>query len=147
METLESVIQVLKLNGSFFIYLLVFSFFLTFISRALMAPYYEKLKSRNKETEGKILKSEELQKKALETKKQYEEKLTLFNQKFQSQLKKRKDQILEKNQKEINKAFLETKEKTRASKKTLRAEFDLARKELMKEAPKLAENLSIKLIS
>lgn len=146
METLNSVIQVLQLNKTFFIYLIVFLIFMLFIAQALLKPYYEKFLAQEKQTRGRTLLSTELQKEEEQLNQEYEQRLVAFHQKFQKELSERKNQILQTHQIHINQTHEQAQNKIDDAIKSFQKELTVAEKELEKQAPELAEKLKLKLI-
>ena len=146
METLNSVIHVLQLNETFFVYLVVFFMFMLFIARTLLKPYYEKFLAREKQTQGRVLFSTQLKKEEDQLNKEYEQRLASFHQKFQKELNERKNQILKTHQMHIHQTRKQAQAKIALAMKTFQKELALAEEELEKSAPKLAEDLKLKLI-
>ena len=146
METLNSVIRVLQLNETFFIYLVVFFIFMLFIAQVLLKPYYEKFLVREEQTQGRALLSTQLKKEEDQLNKEYEQRLAGFHQKFQKELNERKNQILKTQQVHIHQTRKKVQDKIGESMKSFQKELDLAERELEKSAPKLAEDLKLKLI-
>ncbi len=146
METLNSVINVLQLNKTFFIYLVVFLIFMLFIAQILLKPYYEKFLAKEKQTRGRTLLSVELQKKEERLTQEYEQRLVSFHQKFQKELNERKNQILQAHQVHINQTREQAQSKIDGAIKFFQKELAVAEEELGKQAPELAEKLKLKLI-
>ena len=146
METLNSVIHVLQLNETFFIYLVVFFIFMLFIAQVLLKPYYEKFLAREKQTQGRAFLSTQLKKEEDQFNKEYEQRLAGFHQKFQKELNERKNQILKTHQVHIHQTRKKAQDKIDESIKSFQKELTLAKEELEKSAPKLAEDLKLKLI-
>ena len=95
METLHSILQVLQLNQTFFIYLVCFFFFLILVSKGLISPVYNRFLTREGLTKGQILKAEELKKENQVLMEKYEQKVLEYNQKFQKAFQERKEKILQ----------------------------------------------------
>lgn len=146
METLNSVIQVLQLNETFFVYLVVFFIFMLFTAQFLLKPYYERFLAQEKQTRGRVLLSTQLKKEEEELNQEYEQRLAGFHQKFQKEVNERKNQILKTHQMHIHQTRKQTQDKIAGAIKTFQKELSLAEEELEKSAPKLAENLKLKLI-
>ena len=146
METLNSVIRVLQLNETFFIYLVVFFIFMLLIAQTLLKPYFEKFLAQEKQTRGRALLSAQLKKEEEKLHQEYEQRLTAFHQKFQKELNERKTQILKTHQVHIDQTRKQAQEKIDESIKSFQKDLTEAKKELEKEAPKLAENLKLKLV-
>lgn len=146
METLNSVIRVLQLNETFFVYLIVFFIFMLFIAQALLKPYYEKFLAREKQTQGRALLSTQLKKEEEKINHEYEQRLAGFHQKFQKELNERKNQILKTHQIHIHQTRKKAQDKINESIKSFQKQLALAEEELERSAPKLAEDLKLKLI-
>ena len=146
METLNSVIRVLQLNETFFIYLAVFFIFMLFIARTLLKPYYERFLTQEEQTKGRAFLSAQLKKEEEELNREYEQRLADFHQNFQKEIDERKNQILKTHQVHIHQTRKQAQDKITGAMKTFQTEAALAEEELEKSAPKLAENLKLKLI-
>jgi len=146
METLNSIIKVLQLNETFFIYLIVFFTFMLSIAHLLLKPYYERFSAREKQTKGRVLLSTQLKKEEEQLKQRYEQKLVAFHQKFQKELNEKKSQILKTHQVHINQTRKQAQGKIDSALKSFQKELITAEGELEKEAPRLAEKLKLKLI-
>ncbi|MDE0151481.1 MAG: ATP synthase F0 subunit B [Bdellovibrionales bacterium] len=146
METLNSVIQVLQLNETFFIYLIVFFVFMLSVAHFLLKPYYEKFEAREKQTKGRVLLSTQLQKEEEHLNQEYEKKLVAFHQKFQKELNEKKNQILKTHQVQMDQTRKEAQDKINTALESFQKELAKAEEELGREAPQLAKQLKLKLI-
>ena len=146
METLNSIIQVLQLNETFFIYLVIFFIFMLSMAHLLLKPYCDRFVAREKQTRGRVLLSTQIQKEEEQLNQEYEQKLVTFHQKFQKELNEKKNQILKTHQVHIDQTREQAQDKINATLKSFQKELTKAEEELGKEAPQLAEKLKLKLI-
>ena len=146
METLNSIIKVLQLNETFFIYLVIFFIFMLAMAQLLLKPYYERFLAREKQTRGRVLLSNQLQKEEKQINQEYEQKLITFHQKFQKELNEKKNQILKTHQIHVDQTRKQAQDKIDSALKVFQKELIRAEEELEKEAPQLAEKLKLKLI-
>ena len=146
METLYSVLEVLQLNQTFFIYLVCFFFFLILVSKGLISPVYNRFLTREDLTKGQILKAEELKKENQVLMEQYEQKVLEYNQKFQQALQERKNKILQDQTVQVELAQRQAQEWAKQSKQSLQNTAVEVRKQLNQTADLLAQKLISKLI-
>ena len=139
METLKSVLQVLQMDNTFFVYLGWFVVLLFFISRFLIKPAYNQFLNYENATRGQILKAEDIQKETQALKKEYEQALLEYNQKFQTALNEKQNKSLQNQQVQIQKTQEQARELTLKSKQTFQKDFAMAQKELNQKAPQLAQ--------
>lgn len=138
METLHSVLQVLQLNSSFFVYMGFFLFLLFFISRFLIKPAYNQFLYRESSTRGRLLKAEDIQRETQALREEYEKVLFEYNQKFQTALNKKKDESLQDQAVQVQQAQKQARELVLKSKQTFQKDFKAVQKELEQKAPYLA---------
>ena len=146
METLLSIIDILRLDETFFIYFAVFLFLLFVVSRYLIAPYYQVFLARLEQTEGQIKNADKIQKENQELKKEYETRLALLNSKFQKALKEKVSATYRHQQTLMDEARAQAQVLVSQSQKSLNADVKSAKKQLKLLAPELAQQLSQKLI-
>ncbi len=146
MDMLFSIIKVLQINEMLGVYLIVFTVMFFFVSKFLMQPYYEKYLARQDRTRGLIEKAKKIQKENEETIKKYEKQLYEFNALFNLHLQKKKTEILETHKKLINETHSQAKVLLEKAKKDFSTQYDRVEKALSQKAPKLARELSLKLL-
>ena len=146
MDILISIVQVLQLNSTLFIYLVVFAFFVLFLSKKLMTPYYQLFLERQKQTQGLMQKALDIQKENDLQQKKYEDKLIRFNHQFRQTLQEKKDEIVQNQQTLIEEARSQADVLITNSKKKLIEDFAKAEQELQKSAKTLGLELSNRLV-
>ena len=146
MGTINSLIEVFHLNESFFIYLTFFFLFLFLISRFLLTPYLHAFLKRDEKTQGRLLLTSQIQTENENLIQEYNQKLIQFNQKFQQKLGEKKEELSQKNQSAIDQTRKEIEQWVQEQKKTFQNDFNKAQQEIKTQAPKLAEELSSKLV-
>ena len=145
METLNSIIKVLGLNHTFFIYVVAFAVLVFILSKWLIAPYYRKFLERESQTKGQTLRAETVQKENQQLQQEYEQLLIKYDRQFQTALQEAKSQMLIQQQEEIEKAQRQATQSITESRNSLEATFLKIQQQLKKEAPLLAQNLTLKL--
>ena len=146
METLHSILQVLQLNQTFFIYLVCFFFFLILVSKGLISPVYHRFLAREGLTKGQILKAEKLKKENQILMEKYEQKVLEYNQKFQKALQERKNKILQDQTVQVEKTHQQIQKWAEQSRSFFKSAVVEVRKQLNQTAPLLAQKLISKLI-
>ena len=139
METLLAVIQVLQLNSSFFIYLIVFSVFLILTDKLLLSPAYKRFLKQESLTKGQVLEFQSLQEKNKELTQEYEQKLIQYNQKIQDILNQKKQELLKKQQKQIEGTQKKAEQTISQTRESLSKEFKQAREQLFRQVPDLSQ--------
>ena len=146
METLNSILEVLQLNQTFFVYLVCFFVFLILVSKGLISPVYDRFLERESLTKGQILKAEDLKKENQILMEEYEQKVLEYNQKFQKALQEKKEKILQNQTMQVEKAHQQIQEWAEQSRSSFKNAVVEVRKQLDKTAPLLAKQLISKLM-
>ncbi len=141
METLNSVLQVLQLNHTFFIYVCIFLLFLFLVSKFLLSPVYEKFLVRENLTKGQILRAEDIEKETQTLQEEYEKVLLEYNQKFRQALQEKKNETLQNQQVQIEQAHEQAQNLILKARQDFQHDFIKAKKQLDQEAPQLAQSL------
>ena len=146
METLLSIIDILRLDETFFLYFAAFLFLLFIVSRYLMAPYYQAFLARFEQTEGQIQNAGKIQEENQKLKKEYETRFALINSRFQKAFKEKLSAIVCHQQTLADEARSQAQVLVGQAEKSLTADFNEAKKQLKELAPGLALELSQKLL-
>lgn len=146
MEILYSIIKVLEINETLFIYLATFTVIFFLVSNFLMKPYFEKYIQRQEKTKGLIEKAEKMRKENATMLNQYEVQFVAFNEKFSSHLQKKRKEILQNHKKLIEAAHSQARVLIENSKKEFNEQYLKAKKELNSQAPEWAKTLSLKIL-
>lgn len=146
METIYSIMDILKINETFFIYLIGFTAMFIIVQKFLFQPYFEQYLKRLEKTEGLIMKAEKIKESNSKKLDEYQRDLIQFNNQFFESLKNKREEIIETHQKLIQEAGSQAKVLIENNKKRFQAQYEEARKQLEKEAPVMAKELSLKIL-
>lgn len=146
MNTLNSIIQVLQLNSTLFVYLILFAGLIFIVSKMLIAPYYKLFEMQHSHTQGQIQKAQDMQKENDQLQAEYEKLLIQFNDRFQHALQMKKNKIVKQQEVLFNKAQKKARILIQNAQKNIQKEFQIAEQQLKHQTVHLARLLSDKLV-